>query len=138
MTRLARLGERSGGGEVPSGGLGGARRSWSAQREGTRPAAGAGERGMRSVFFRGLLFVVAFELGHVSGDIVRRRPAHHQVTQHFVRALRRLAARPERDQQAGDDRTVGLNLDPILVVAEQVTATKQMLELAKAAAGGWL
>ena len=71
MTRLARFGERSGGGEVQSGGLGGARRSWSAQREGTRPAVGAGERGMRSAFFRGLLFAVVFELGHVSGEIGR-------------------------------------------------------------------
>ena len=98
---------------------------------------GAGEPGKRSAFFRSLLFVVVFELGHVSGDIVRRRPAHQQVAQHLVRAFRRLAARPERDQQAGDDRAVGLNLDPVLVVAEQVAAAEQMLELAKAAAGGW-
>ena len=111
---------------------------WSAQSEGTRPAVGAGEQRRRSAFFRGLLFVVAFERGHVSGDIVRRGPAHHQGAPHFWRAFRRLAARPERDQQTGDDRAVGLNLDPILVVAEQVTAAEQMLELAKAATGGWL
>ena len=95
MTRLARFGERCGGEPVLAGGLIGARRSWSAQREGTRPAGGAGERGMRSAFFRGLLFVVVFELGHMSGDIVRRGPAHHQVAPHFWRAFRRLAARPE-------------------------------------------
>ena len=91
---------------------------------------------MRSAFFRGLLFVVAFELGHVSGDIVRRGPAPHQVAQHFVRALRRLASRPERDQQTGDDCAVGLDLDSVLVVAEQVAAAQQMLELTKAATGG--
>ena len=104
--RFARFGDRCGGGEVQSGGLGGSRMLRSAQREGTRPAVVAGERGLRSAFFRGLLFVVVFELDHVRGGIVRRGPAHQQVAQHFLCALRRLAARPERDQQAGDDRAV--------------------------------
>ena len=129
--RFARFGDRCGGGEVQPGGLGGSRMLRSAQREGTRAAVGAGERRMRSAVFRSLLFVVVFELGHVSGDIVRRRPAHHQVAPHFLCAFRRLAARPERDQQAGDDRAVGLNLDPVPVVAEQVAAAEQMLELTK-------
>ena len=39
-------------------------------------------------FFRGLLFVAAFELGHVSGDVIGRGPALHQVAEHFSCAVR--------------------------------------------------
>ena len=37
-------------------------------------------------------------------------PAHQLIAQHLVRAFGRLATGPEIDQQAGDDRAVGLNL----------------------------
>ena len=67
----------------------------------------------------------------MGGNIINCRPTHPQITQHFVRSFRRLATGPERDQQTGDNRAVGLDLDPVLVVAEQVTATQQMLELPK-------
>ena len=68
--------------------------------------------------------------------LVRRGPAHHVEAQHLVRALGRFAAGPEGQHQARDDRAVGLNLDAVLVVAQQVAATQQMLELAEAATGG--
>jgi len=47
---------------------------------------------------------------------------------HFVGAKCRLLAGPQRNQHARDDRAVGLNLDAILVVAEQVPAAKNVLE----------
>ena len=50
---------------------------------------------------------------------------------HFVGAKRRLLASPQRDQHARDDRAVGLNLDSILVVAEQVPAAQNVLEKTK-------
>ena len=40
----------------------------------------------------------------------------------------RLTAGPEADQQAGDDRAVRLNLDAVLVVAEQMPAAQDVLE----------
>ena len=43
----------------------------------------------------------------------------------------RLAAGPECDHQAGDDGAVGLNLDPVLVVAQKVAASQQVLELSE-------
>ena len=50
---------------------------------------------------------------------------------HLVRAQRRLAACPEAQEHAGDDRTVGLDLDAVLAVAEQVTAAQDVLEEAE-------
>lgn len=43
---------------------------------------------------------------------------------HLVRAKRRLLAGPKADQQASDDRTVCLDFDSVLVVAQQVTAAQ--------------
>lgn len=43
-----------------------------------------------------------------------RQPAEVEAD-HLVRAQRRLAAGPQADQEAGDDRAVRLNLDAILV-----------------------
>ena len=65
-------------------------------------------------------------------------PAHEVIAQHLVRAFGRLAAGPEVDQQAGDDRTIGLNLDPVRVLTQQMPAAQQVFERAKAATGGWL
>ncbi len=67
---------------------------------------------------------------------VRRGPAHHVEAQHLVRAFGRFAAGPEGQHQASDDRAVGLNRDAVLIVAQQVAAAQQVLELAEAAAGG--
>ena len=47
---------------------------------------------------------------------------------HLVGPQRRLATGPQADQQAGDDRAVRLNLDAVLVVAQQVPAAQQVLE----------
>ena len=53
-----------------------------------------------------------------------------------MRPFRGLAAGPQGDHQAGDDRAVGLNLDAVLVVAQQVAATQEVFELSEAAVGG--
>ena len=50
------------------------------------------------------------------------------MAEHLVRAKRRLAARPETDQHAGNNRAIRLDLDAVLAVAEQVPATQQVFE----------
>ena len=60
----------------------------------------------QSDFFRGL-FVGAFEFRQVGVEFLDGGPARPDVAEHFVRALGRLAAGPEGDQQAGDDRAAG-------------------------------
>ena len=62
-------------------------------------------------------------------DFVGRRPAHHVETEHFMGALGRLAAGPQGNHQTGDDRTIALNFDPVLVVAQEMTASQEVLEL---------
>ena len=49
-------------------------------------------------------------------------PAHQVIAPHLVRAFGRLAAGPEIDQQTGDDRAVGLNLDPVRVMTQSAAA----------------
>lgn len=56
-------------------------------------------------------------------------PTHQVKTDHFLSPFRRLAARPQCDHQAGNDRTIGLNFDPILIVAQEMAATQKVLEL---------
>ena len=51
-------------------------------------------------------------------NVIGCRPAHHQIAKHLLRSFRWLAAGPERDQETGDDRAVGLDRDSVLVVAE--------------------
>ena len=58
-------------------------------------------------------------------------PTHQVVAQHLVRTFGRLAAGPEVDQQTSDDRAVGLDLDPVRVIAQQVPAAQQVLERAE-------
>ena len=65
-----------------------------------------------------LLLVVELELCHMGFNVIGCRPTHHQIAMHFLRSFRRLAAGPERDQETGDDRAVGLDRDSVLVVAE--------------------
>ena len=81
-----------------------------------------------SVRFCGLL-VGQFQLGDVCRHLLCRGPPRQEVAQHLLRSLRRFAARPQGDEQAGDDGAVRLNRDPVLVVTEQVATTEQMLEL---------
>ena len=49
-------------------------------------------------------------------------------TDHFVGPLGRLAAGPEADQHAGDDGTIGLNLNAVLLTAQQTPAAEDMFE----------
>ena len=64
-------------------------------------------------------------------DFFGGRPTHHVETHHLVSALRWLASDPKGDHQAGNDRTVSLDRNSVLVVTQQVTAAQQMLELPK-------
>jgi len=48
---------------------------------------------------------------------------------HLEGALRCLAAGPEIDQQAHDNRTVTLDLNGVLTVTEQMRTTKKLLEV---------
>ena len=50
---------------------------------------------------------------------------------HLVRPKCRLAAGPQADQHASDDRAIRLDLDPLLAAAEQMPATEDVLEEAK-------
>lgn len=46
------------------------------------------------------------------------RQAHEVMADHLERSFGRLAARPSVDQQAGNDRTVCLDLESVLVVTD--------------------
>ena len=50
---------------------------------------------------------------------------------HFVRPQSRFASRPQTDQHTGNDRTVRLNFDAILRMAQQVAAAQHVLEEAE-------
>ena len=55
-------------------------------------------------------------------------PTDEVEADYLVRSERRLAARPKADQQASDNGTVGLNLNAILLVTQQMPAAEEMLE----------
>ena len=74
------------------------------------------------------LVVVRFELGEMGQQFGFGGPTHEKIAQHLVRAPRRFAAGPEADQQAGNDRAVGLDLDPARIVAQQMPAAQQVFE----------
>jgi hypothetical protein len=76
------------------------------------------------------------EVRQVGQPFVFSRSADQVIAQHLERAFGRLAAGPEVDQQAGDDRAVRLNLDPVGMMAPQMPAAQQVLERAEAATGG--
>lgn len=50
---------------------------------------------------------------------------------HLVRAERRLFAGPQRDQHAGDNRTISLDLDAVLITAQQMPTAEHVLEEAE-------
>ena len=79
----------------------------------------------RSGFLR---FLVALELRQVRQQFVLLRQAEEVVADHLVGALRGLAAGPQADEHAGDDRTVRLDLDARRVVAVQVSAAQHVLQ----------
>ena len=57
--------------------------------------------------------------------------AHEVKAEHLERALRWFATRPQIDQLASDDRTVSLDLDAVLAVAEQVITAQELLKESK-------
>ena len=73
----------------------------------------------------------ACKLGQMGQQFVLLRQTREVMADHLVRPQRRLAARPQADEHAGDDRTVGLNLDAHRIVAEQMPAAQHVLEKAK-------
>ena len=56
----------------------------------------------------------------MSDQLLLGRQASEVVAKHFKCSLRRLAACPQIDQHASDNRTIRLNLDAVLTVANQV------------------
>jgi len=85
-----------------------------------RLSAGATER----LFLRLQFFDVGEQLLFV-------RQAAHEKAEHLVGAKGWLPTRPQRDQQACDDRDVRLYLDSVLAVAQQVPTAQNVLEEAK-------
>ena len=77
---------------------------------------------------RGVLFL---QLGQVGQQFVLLGQTGEVMADHLVGPQRRLAARPQADEHAGDDRAVGLNLDAHRIVAQQVPAAQHVLEEAK-------
>ena len=75
--------------------------------------------------------VACAEFGQMDQQFNFIGPAHQVVAAHLVRAFGRLAASPEVDQQAGDDRAVRLNRDPVRAMTQQVPAAQQVLERAE-------
>ena len=49
-------------------------------------------------------------------------------TDHLIRSQRRLLAGPQGDQQAGDDGQVGLDLDAVFTVTDQMPTAQDMFE----------
>lgn len=74
------------------------------------------------------LRVLLLQLRNVSQQFVLIRHPAKVETNHLVRSQSRLAARPQRDQHARDDRRVRLDFDAVLIVAAQMTAAQHVLE----------
>jgi hypothetical protein len=74
---------------------------------------------------------VFFQTGDVSQKLLAISHAHHVPTNHFIGCQGRLFARPQADEQAGDNGAVGLNLNAPLGVTQQMAAAKNLFEEAK-------
>ena len=70
----------------------------------------------------------AIEFIDVASDLIDARPAKHVVTKYLEGPLGRSAARVKEDQHAGDQCGVDLDLDAILLGAQQVPTTQQLFE----------
>ena len=57
--------------------------------------------------------ILGFQLRDVRQKFLFIRQAREEMADHLVRPKRRLAARPQADQHAGDDRAIRLDLNPI-------------------------
>src|SRR5215472_13340727 len=71
------------------------------------------------------------ELLHMRDQLLQRGPALQVQAEHLEGPQRRLAAGPQMDQQAGDDRAVRLDLDGHRVGAQEVAASQDVLEEAE-------
>ncbi len=71
---------------------------------------------------------LVLKLGQVGQEFVLFRQPREVIADHLVRPQRRLTARPQADEHAGNDGTVGLDLDAYRVVAQQVPTAQHMLE----------
>jgi hypothetical protein len=60
-----------------------------------------------------------------------RCQSNEKEAKHLKRSLCRFTTRPKIDQHACDDRTVTLNLNSVLAVADQVGASQELLEEAE-------
>ena len=69
---------------------------------------------VKSDFFRGLS-VGEFEFREVGCDFFGGRPTHHVETDPLVSALRWLASGPKGGHEAGNDRTVSLDRNAVLL-----------------------
>ena len=65
-------------------------------------------------FFRGR-FVLSFQFREVCQQLLFTGHAKEVKADHLIGPLRRLAAGPQTDQQARDDRAIRLDLNPVLV-----------------------
>src|SRR5438270_13519516 len=71
------------------------------------------------------------EFLEMSQHFLLRGPAGEEEAEHLVRPLRRLLARPQAQQQAGDDRHVHLQPHPVLALRQQVPPPQDALEPAE-------
>ncbi len=69
-----------------------------------------------------------FQFRDMFDKLLKRRPAHEIQANHLVTSQGWLPPCPQTDQQTNDDRTVGLDLDSLLVRTEQMAATQHVLE----------
>jgi hypothetical protein len=78
-------------------------------------------------------------LGLESGELIHQfifvGPAHQVKFHQFQNRFVRLETRPDRDQQARDDRDVELKLQTVLVVADEMPAAEDVLEETKGNSG---
>ena len=73
-------------------------------------------------------FVLALQLRQMGQQFLFAGKPAEKETDHLVCPLGRLATRPQADQEAGNDRTIRLDLDAVLAMAQQVSAAQKVLE----------
>ena len=71
---------------------------------------------------------VSLQLRDVRQQLRFRRQTHKVVAHHLVGSPRRLAAGPQADQHARDDRAVRLDRDAVFIVAQQMATAQHVLE----------
>src|SRR5262245_29253187 len=78
-----------------------------------------------------LLLVVLFELRDMREKFFVVRPAREEKTNHLEGPLGRLSPGPNADQQTRNQGHIGLDRDPLLAMAQQVSAPEDALEPAE-------